>query len=348
MNAQGQCQPSQHPGLIQTVKKSSGRLCQIKSRPPIANTAPSAAMAAATSSCPQQVGNLANSVNDRAVNPNLVNNRNSNTVFRSKMYGPNGPEAIKTAVRQGRNVIRPDTPLPRNSLPLPMPKIPYLRKLSEGEYLSEKIKQAKLKQNPNPKAQMAMSSDFQRQILQQNHPQRQQQIGTNITQQQRQQLTLTPQQQRQQVSNSPMPRQQNTPTNVGQQRQQQMVLTPQQQAQLQRQPMLMTSQQRQHHQIQASPVHQEMEVDPPESSQESGSMRQQSCGSHTDSEPSSSPSATYVQKYIDNPQTCIVQRQIDSSTVKMLVILLNGEQRLITFDIPTEDCTVQDLLEQVT
>ena len=31
----------------------------------------------------------------------------------------------------------------------------------------------------------------------------------------------------------------------------------------------------------------------------------------------------------------------------MLVTLSNGEQRLITFDIPNEDCTVQDLLEQV-
>lgn len=34
-------------------------------------------------------------------------------------------------------------------------------------------------------------------------------------------------------------------------------------------------------------------------------------------------------------------------SAKMLVILQNGEQRLITFTLPKESCTVQELLEQV-
>lgn len=31
----------------------------------------------------------------------------------------------------------------------------------------------------------------------------------------------------------------------------------------------------------------------------------------------------------------------------MLVLLANGEQRLITFTIPKEQCTIQEILEQV-
>lgn len=61
----------------------------------------------------------------------------------------------------------------------------------------------------------------------------------------------------------------------------------------------------------------------------------------------SSASVAYLQKVIENPSTTIVQNQIDGNTVKMLVVLQNEEQRLITFDIPNEPCTVQDLLEQV-
>lgn len=37
----------------------------------------------------------------------------------------------------------------------------------------------------------------------------------------------------------------------------------------------------------------------------------------------------------------------DRNSAKMLVILVSGEQRLITFTLPRESCTVQDLLEQV-
>ncbi|KAK0097070.1 hypothetical protein PV326_003409 [Microctonus aethiopoides] len=74
------------------------------------------------------------------------------------------------------------------------------------------------------------------------------------------------------------------------------------------------------------------------------SMQQdQSSSSELDS---NSESFAYLQKVIDHPANTIVQQQIVGNTVKMLVVLPTGEQRLITFDLPNEDCTVQDLLEQ--
>ncbi|XP_057321904.1 uncharacterized protein LOC130665499 [Microplitis mediator] len=60
-----------------------------------------------------------------------------------------------------------------------------------------------------------------------------------------------------------------------------------------------------------------------------------------------SESFVYLQRTIKDPATAIVQQQVTGSTVKMLVVLASGEQRLITFDIPAEECTVQDLLEQI-
>ena len=81
--------------------------------------------------------------------------------------------------------------------------------------------------------------------------------------------------------------------------------------------------------------------------QEKGRMIQQSCTPKSDTESSSSESYAYLKRVIENPQTAIVQQHIEGNVAKMLVVLLDGEQRLITFDIPSEDCTVQDLLEQV-
>lgn len=67
----------------------------------------------------------------------------------------------------------------------------------------------------------------------------------------------------------------------------------------------------------------------------------------TDDADGSSASFAYLEEVIENPQNTVVQNQISGNTVKMLVVLQNGKQRLITFDIPNEPCTVQDLLEQV-
>ncbi|XP_029034245.1 uncharacterized protein LOC114871873 isoform X3 [Osmia bicornis bicornis] len=89
-------------------------------------------------------------------------------------------------------------------------------------------------------------------------------------------------------------------------------------------------------------MHSTMEVD----SLETSSLQDTSFSSQTDSENSSSESIAFLQKVIRNPMDTIVQHQIKGNTAKMLVMFSNGEQRLITFDIPNEDCTVQDLLEQ--
>ena len=79
----------------------------------------------------------------------------------------------------------------------------------------------------------------------------------------------------------------------------------------------------------------------------SGRVTQQGCTPKLETESNSSESYAYLQRVIENPSTAIVQSQIKGNVAKMLVVLLDGEQRLITFDIPAEDCTVQDLLEQV-
>ncbi|KAF7988799.1 hypothetical protein HCN44_007109 [Aphidius gifuensis] len=54
----------------------------------------------------------------------------------------------------------------------------------------------------------------------------------------------------------------------------------------------------------------------------------------------------FLQEAIDNPQTAIVQYQVEGNTVNILVFEPNGEQSLTTSDIPNEECTITDLLEQ--
>lgn len=86
-----------------------------------------------------------------------------------------------------------------------------------------------------------------------------------------------------------------------------------------------------------------MEVDPDEQTIEIGNQN-----SAMRSENEVNESYAYLQQEIKDPASTIVQHQINGNEAKMLVILPNGEQRLITFEVPKEDCTVLDLLEQVT
>ena len=58
-------------------------------------------------------------------------------------------------------------------------------------------------------------------------------------------------------------------------------------------------------------------------------------------------SIAYLNADITDPANTIVQNQITGSEAKVLVIMDSGEQRLITFEVPRENCTVADLLEQV-
>lgn len=90
-----------------------------------------------------------------------------------------------------------------------------------------------------------------------------------------------------------------------------------------------------------------VEISSPERVQEKGHVTQQSSSPRLEPENSSSESVAYLQKTINDPANAIVQHQIQGNTAKMLVMLPTGEQRLITFDIPNEDCTVHDLLDQV-
>jgi len=90
----------------------------------------------------------------------------------------------------------------------------------------------------------------------------------------------------------------------------------------------------------------DMEIDPSERVQELGHVTQQS-SPRLEHENSSTESIAYLQKTINDPANAIVQHQVQGNTAKMLVMLATGEQRLITFDIPNEDCTVHDLLDQV-
>ena len=66
-----------------------------------------------------------------------------------------------------------------------------------------------------------------------------------------------------------------------------------------------------------------------------------------DPEENSSESIVYLQQDISDPANTIVQHQISGNEAKMLVILENGKQWLITFHVPKQDCTVADLLKQV-
>ncbi|XP_026824165.1 uncharacterized protein LOC105277204 [Ooceraea biroi] len=90
------------------------------------------------------------------------------------------------------------------------------------------------------------------------------------------------------------------------------------------------------------------DVNPPDCVQEKGHVTRQSSSPRSEHETnSSSESVAYLQKTINDPTSAIVQDQIKANTAKMLVMLASGEQRLITFDLPTDDCTVHDLLEQL-
>jgi len=176
------------------------------------------------------------------------------------------------------------------------------------EHLNEQIKQAKLKQLQKQRSQ--------------NNTQRQ---HTNTLQQ----------------VQSPL----NNPTrrfaNSVQQQTQQISISPQQ---IQK-PSMATS-------VSSSAEHNthvsiDMEVSPSERGQEKEHVTQQSSSPRLEHENSSSESIAYLQKTINDPANAIVQHQIQGNTAKMLVMLATGEQRLITFDIPNEDCTVHDLLDQV-
>ncbi|XP_014229529.2 uncharacterized protein LOC106654253 isoform X2 [Trichogramma pretiosum] len=66
----------------------------------------------------------------------------------------------------------------------------------------------------------------------------------------------------------------------------------------------------------------------------------------SDSEDNSSEIIPCFKQDIKDPAKTIVQHQVKGNEAKIVVILENGEQRLISFGVPEDDCTVADLLEQ--
>lgn len=199
---------------------------------------------------------------------------------------------------------------PVEIVPPEISKIPTRVQPPDMEHLNEQIKQAKIKQ--------LHKQHIEKQSFQQNNIQSQLNTLQHVQ--------------------SPL----NNPTrrfiNSGQQRTQQISISPQK-------PSMATS-------VPSSAEHNtrvantDVEVSPSERVQEKGHGTQQSPSPRLD-ESSSSESIDYLQKTINDPTNAIVQHQIQGNMAKMLVMLASGEQRLITFDIPNEDCTVHDLLSQV-
>ena len=272
--------------------------------------------------------------------------RNSNLANPPNITLPTRSRASTGGVSTTNQLATPRTPQARppihsdasqkNSLPLS--KNPTNPQFPEMGQLSERIRQATLKQR------------------QQQNEQRQKQ--------QQPVMAVTPMQRTAQSTQAPVQRQRimgqlltlNRQQLQLQQQQQQQLQLQQQQQQLQQQHMLQRQQvpavipvSQQSRQVQVSTMTENaepMEVDSSENVQ-SERLNQINCTAKNEMEENSSESFAYLQQEIDDPHTAIVQHQIQGNEAKMLVILENGEQRLITFEVPKEDCTVQDLLEQV-
>ncbi|EZA57568.1 Sentrin-specific protease [Ooceraea biroi] len=223
-------------------------------------------------------------------------------------------KTIRPKLGQNLTVVRP-VRIPNS------PSVPYVRpvavvtpemsktpRMRDIEHLHEQIKQAKIKQ-----MQSQRQSHVEKQRLSQNNAQRQQHSNAS------QQLIQTP-------PNNPARRP--LTSNSVQQRTQQVARSTQG--------------------SQVMRVNTNADVNPPDCVQEKGHVTRQSSSPRSEHETnSSSESVAYLQKTINDPTSAIVQDQIKANTAKMLVMLASGEQRLITFDLPTDDCTVHDLLEQL-
>jgi len=204
-----------------------------------------------------------------------------------------------------------------------MSKTPKMRVHSDMEHLNEQIKQAKIKQLQS-----------QRQL----HVEKQRFLQNNA---QRQQHSNPASQQSIQTSPNNPARRLVTSNSVQQKMQQ--VMRSAQGSQIQKSSVMSTSSSAEHN------VRVNINVDGRslDCAKEKGHVMRQSSSPRLEQENNASESIAYLQKTINDPISAIVQDQIKGNTAKMLVMLASGEQRLITFDLPNDDCTVHDLLEQV-
>ncbi|TGZ49294.1 Sentrin-specific protease [Temnothorax longispinosus] len=246
-----------------------------------------------------------------------------NRIQNSNTTGPKSTLSVCKTINSPRQnvIVRPVIRNPNMSHVRPVAivspeisKTPTKVQPPDMEHLNEQIKQAKFKQ------------------LQKQHIEKQR-FQQNNTQQQQHSNTL-------QHGQSPL----NNPTrrfiNSVQQRTQPISVPPQE---IQKPSMATSVPSSAEHNTHVTSI--EMEVDTPECV-EAKEQTQQSSSPRLELENSSSESFAYLQKTINDPTNAIVQHQIQGNTAKMLVMLTTGEQRLITFDIPNEDCTVHDLLDQ--
>ncbi|XP_017760809.1 PREDICTED: uncharacterized protein LOC108551228 [Eufriesea mexicana] len=253
--------------------------------------------------------NVTNNIGTQIPNVNASNIRATTPSFCNKAISPIGQNVTQ---------ISPQIHTPLNTVHV-RPQAPVLQKNSL-KVQQPKMEQTRLKQMQN---QRQVQTD---QRLQGNNKQRLSNITPQLMQSS---LHAT----RQQTANSIQQKQMSSSSQLQFQKQ---ITT--QKSQYEQSPLSTPSQN----------VRNAMDVESPESPPlcERGPTNQQSFSSQTDSENSAAESVAFLEKVIHNPTNTKVQHQIQGNTAKMLVMLSNGEQRLITFDIPNDDCTVQDLLEQ--
>ncbi|XP_014473884.1 PREDICTED: sentrin-specific protease 7-like isoform X2 [Dinoponera quadriceps] len=200
--------------------------------------------------------------------------------------------------------------------PLRAPQSPELL------HLSEQIKQTKMKHMLQKQKQL----QSEQQKLQQNNVQRQ--LPNTL-------------QHPIQISLKNPARGSITPNIAAQPKAQQVLPNSQGQQQMQKPSMATSVSPTVHNTHSATP----MDIDTSECIQDKGHQMAEPSSPNNDNS-RATESIAYLQKTIKDPANTIVQHQIKGNIAKMLVIA-TGEQRLITFDIPNEDCTVHDLLDQV-
>ncbi|XP_072750156.1 uncharacterized protein [Anoplolepis gracilipes] len=254
--------------------------------------------------------NARNSMENRIQNSTVVGNSKSAMSVCNKTVNSVG-QTVKQirASNPNTSTLRPVAIVPPEIAKTARIQTPDL------EHLNEQIKQAKIKQMQFQK------QNTEKLRFQQNNAQRQ---HSNTTQHSIQ----CP-------SNGPARR---LTANSVQQRTQQISISPQKQ----QKSMVTSPPSSTEHNMHVSST--SMEIDPLEFMQEKIHAMSSPQSEH---ESSSSESVAYLQKIINDPSTAIVQHQIKGNEAKMLVMLTSGEQRLITFEIPNEDCTVHDLLDQI-
>ncbi|XP_012219904.1 uncharacterized protein [Linepithema humile] len=289
------------------AEKKLSKPCQNKTRP-LTNSV----KVGVTSQTPDEV-NVITTMENRVQNSNIARSKSGMSVC-SKVIGSQEQNITIKPISTSSHV-RPVAIVPPEICKTPeISKAPV--RSSDIKYLTEQIKYAKLKQ--------LQKQHIEKQRFQQNNAQRQLPNAS----QQSVQSSLSNTTRRSVTSNS-----------VQQRVQQRVSISPQKQQKSSAVTSRLSSTEHNTHVTSTS-----TEVNPAECAQEKGNRTQQSPSRLEQNSPNES--IVYFQKVIHDPANTKVKHQVKGNTAKMLVITMR-EQRLIGFDIPNEDCTVQDLLDQV-